>query len=114
MYSFLENYIANRKRIYENYAGMFPTFESFCQVMDQCTENYECLVINNNSKSNQLRDQVFWYKADSHGDFRLGSKEFWELSKNIGSDDEEEKYDPNSMKKKGAGPKISVKKTTKW
>ena len=109
-----ENYIANRKRIYENYAGMFPTFESFCQVMDQCTENYECLVINNNSKSNQLRDQVFWYKADSHGDFRLGSKEFWELSKNIGSDDEEEKYDPNSMKKKGAGPKISVKKTTKW
>jgi len=109
-----ENYIANRKRIYENYAGMFPTFESFCQVMDQCTENYECLVINNNSKSNQLRDQVFWYKADSHGDFRLGSKEFWELSKNIGSDDEEEKYDPNSTKKKGGGPKISVKKTTKW
>ena len=32
-----ENYIANRKRIYENYAGMFPTFESFAQVMDQCT-----------------------------------------------------------------------------
>ena len=32
-----ENYIANRKRIYENYAGMFPTFESFCQVMDQCS-----------------------------------------------------------------------------
>ena len=61
-----ENYIANRKRIYENYAGMFPTFESFCQVMDQCTENYECLVINNNSKSNKLHDQVFWYKADSH------------------------------------------------
>ena len=26
-----ENYIANRKRIYENYAGMFPTFEAFCQ-----------------------------------------------------------------------------------
>jgi hypothetical protein len=109
-----ENYIANRKRIYDNYAGMFPTFESFCQVMDQCTENYECLVINNNSKSNQLRDQVFWYKADSHGEFRLGSKEFWELSKSIGSDDEEEKYDPNSIKKKGGGPKISVKKTTKW
>jgi len=109
-----ENYIANRKRIYENYAGMFPTFESFCQVMDQCTENYECLVINNNSKSNQLRDQVFWYKADSHGDFRLGSKEFWELSKSIGDDDEEEKYDPNAVKKRGAGPKINVKKSNKW
>jgi hypothetical protein len=109
-----ENYIANRKRIYENYAGMFPTFESFCQVMDQCTENYECLVINNNSKSNKLHDQVFWYKADNHGDFRLGSKEFWELSKGMNDDDDEEKYDPNNVKKRGAGPKISVKKANKW
>jgi hypothetical protein len=109
-----ENYIANRKRIYENYAGMFPTFESFCQVMDQCTENYECLVINNNSKSNKLHDQVFWYKADNHGDFRLGSKEFWELSKGLKDEDEEEQYDPNAVKKRGAGPKISVKKSTKW
>lgn len=108
-----EPYIANRKRIYENYAGMFPTFESFCQVMDQCTENYECLVINNNSKSNQLHDQVFWYKADNHNDFKLGSKEFWDLSKGYGSDDEEEKYDPNNVKKRGQGPKINVKKT-KW
>ena len=109
-----ENYIANRKRIYENYAGMFPTFESFCQVMDQCTENYECLVINNNSKSNKLHDQVFWYKADNHGDFRLGSKEFWELSKGLKDEDEEEQYDPNSVKKRGAGQKISVKKANKW
>ena len=109
-----ENYIANRKRIYENYAGMFPTFESFCQVMDQCTENYECLVINNNSKSNKLHDQVFWYKADNHNDFRLGSKEFWELSKSMNDEDEEEKYDPNAVKKRGAGPKINVKKSNKW
>jgi hypothetical protein len=108
-----EPYIANRKRIYENYAGMFPTFESFCQVMDQCTENYECLVINNNAKSNKLHEQVFWYKADSHNDFKLGSKEFWELSKDINSDEEDEKYDPNNVKKRGQGPKISVKKT-KW
>ena len=109
-----ENYIANRKRIYENYAGMFPTFVSFCQVMDQCTENFECLVINNNSKSNKLFDQVFWYKADNHGDFKLGSKEFWELSKGINSDDEDEKYDPSNIKKRGGGPKISVKKTNRW
>jgi len=108
-----EPYIANRKRIYENYAGMFPTFESFCQVMDQCTENYECLVINNNAKSNRLQDQVFWYKADAHNDFKLGSKEFWDLSKDIPSDDEEEKYDPSNTKKRGQGPKINVKKT-KW
>jgi len=109
-----ENYIANRKRIYENYAGMFPTFEAFCQVMDQCTENYECLVINNNSKSNKLNDQVFYYKADNHNDFRLGSKEFWELSKGLPDEDQEEQYDPSKTKKRGGGPRISVKKTSNW
>jgi len=108
-----EPYLTNRKRIFENYAGMFPTFESFCQVMDQCTENYECLVINNNAKSNKLTDQIFWYKAEPHSDFKLGSKEFWELSKDLNSDDEEEMYDPNASKKKGAGPRINVKKS-KW
>ena len=108
-----EPYISNRKRIWENYAGMFPTFESFCQVMDQCTENFECLVINNNAKSNKLQDQIFWYKAQNHGNFKLGSKEFWELSKDLNSDDEEDIYDPNSVQKRGGGPKIQVKKS-KW
>ena len=109
-----EPYIANRKRIWENYAGMFPTFESFCQVMDQCTENFECLVINNNAKSNKLQEQIFWYKAQNHSNFKLGSKEFWELSKNINSDDEEDEiYDPNSAQKRGSGPKINVRKN-KW
>jgi len=107
-----EPYIANRKRIYENYAGMFPTFESFCQVMDQCTENFECLVIDNNVKSNKLKDQIFWYKGDNHPNFKLGSKEFWEISKEIQSDDEDEAYDPESVRKKNS-VKINVKKS-KW
>jgi hypothetical protein len=112
-YTFIlrEPYITNRKRIYENYAGMFTTFESFCQVMDQCTENYECLVIANNAKSNKLEDQIFWYKASAHNDFRLGSNEFWEMSKDLNSDDDEdEQYNPKALKK---GPTINVKKN-KW
>lgn len=106
-------YLSNRRRIYENYAGMLPTFEAFCQIMDQCTENYECLVINNNAKSNKLQDQIFWYKADGHGDFRLGSREFWELSKQLNEEEEEDQYDPNSVRKKSSGPRIAVKKS-KW
>jgi len=111
-YTFIlrEPYITNRKRIYENYAGMFPTFESFCQVMDQCTENFECLVIANNARSNKLEDQIFWYKAEPHDSFKLGSKEFWALSENVHSDEEDDVYDPNAIKK---GPRINVKKS-KW
>jgi hypothetical protein len=108
-----EQYITNRRRIYENYAGMFPTFESFCQIMDQCTENYECLVIDNNAKSNKLEDQIYWYKADPHYEFKLGSREYWELSKNLNSDDDDDGYDPAAFQQKRGGPRINVKKN-KW
>lgn len=107
-----EPYKSNRERIWKNYAGMFPTFEAFEQVMDQTTENYECLVVDNNCKSNKLMDSIYWYKAESHGPFRLGSKEFWDLSKDIGSDDEEEEYDPSASKAK-KGPRLNVRKA-KW
>src|SRR6056300_924619 len=107
-----EPYMTNRKRIWENYASMFPTLESFSSVMDQTTENYECLVINNNAKSNKLNDQIFWYKAENRPSFRLGANEFWEMSKKLGSDDDDEEYDP-SKSKKNKGPPINVKKS-KW
>jgi len=105
-----EPYLTNRKRIWENYASMFPTLESFSMVMDQTTENYECLVINNNAKSNKLNDQIFWYKAENRPSFRLGSNEFWEASK--GLTDEEDEYDPNKGKKKNTA-QIIVNKN-KW
>jgi hypothetical protein len=92
---------------------MFPTLDAFASVMDQTTENYECLVIHNNAKSNKLNDQIFWYKASDHPDFKLGSKEFWEISAQMGSDDEDDEYDPTKAKKRNAGQQISVKKN-KW
>ena len=72
-----ENIMSNRKRIYEHYAGMFPTFEMFCKVMDKCTQDYECLVIHNGAKGSAIEDQVFWYKADIHNDFNMGSPKYW-------------------------------------
>ena len=88
-----ENYVSNRKRLYEHYAGMFPTFEMFCQVMDQCTENYECLVIDNNAQSNRLEDQVFWYKATDRGEFKIGADDYWKYDR--------EHRDENNMNNEG-------------
>lgn len=113
-----ENVLSNRKRIWENYASMFPTLDAFCAIMDQTTENYECLVIYNSSKSNQLNEQVYWYKAESHGDFRLGAQEFWDMSAQLAGDSDDEggsQYNPanDRAKKRGGGGTITVKKT-KW
>ena len=108
--------ISNRKRIYEHYAGIFPTFEMFCTTMDQCTENYECLVIDNTSISNKIEDQVFWYKAEDHGDFKIGPKEIWDYSEqNYVEDEEDEEININTYHRNRRGPKLNVKKIQeKW
>jgi hypothetical protein len=104
-----ENIVANRKRLYEQFAGMFPDFDSFSQIMDQCTENYECLVIDNNAKSNKIEDQVFWYKAASHPNFRIGAAEFW-VPQPEPQADQGEDFDANNAGKVKKTPLIHVKK----
>ena len=103
-----------RKKIYENYAGFVPTFEIFSQIVTQCTENYECIVIDNTTKSNDLTDQIYWYKADMHTDFKLGAREFWQLSSTTtqdeSDDDDEELFNVEMLRNK-RGPAINVRKT---
>jgi hypothetical protein len=107
-----EPYLNNRKRIFDNYAAAFPSFEFFCQIMDQCTQNYECIVIDNTSLSAKLEDCVFWYKADSHPDFRIGAPQFWQHSAQYNQEreqDEMNQYDPNAARRL-KGPSINVRK----
>ena len=109
-----ETMINNRKRIYDNYAGMFPTFEMFCQFMDQCTENYECLVICNGVQSNRLEDQVFWYKASEHPPFKLCDDSLWVDNKPFSSAMlAQDEFDPLAVKKKNNSPWVHVKKSDK-
>jgi len=106
-----ETMINNRKRIYDNYAGMFPTFEMFCQFMDQCTENYECLVICNGVSSNKLEDQVFWYKASDHPPFKMCDDSLWADNKPFSSSMlAQDEFDPTKVQKRNAGPWVHVKK----
>ena len=57
-----EAYIKNQQMIYNNYAGMFPTFDLFKQTVDQLTENYSMMVINNkNINGIDLMDIVKWF-----------------------------------------------------
>jgi hypothetical protein len=112
------NMVKEREKIYHQYAGMFPSFDVFNTVMNQTTENYECLVIDKKSQSNRLEDQVFWYKADQSVNYRLCSRELWNIQEahdekealglNQPADDEED-YNPMIVKKKNA-PVIRVKK----
>ena len=106
-----ENNIQNRKKLYENYAGMFHTFEMFCQTMDACTENFECLVIHNGAKSNKLEDQVYWYRAEDHADFRVCCPEAWEFSEqNFNPEDSDQEPNLNELYRKKTKVNLKIKK----
>lgn len=121
VFIFRNNIRAEREKIYKHYAGMFPTFEAFEQVMQQTTENFECLVIDNKTQSNKLEDQVYWYKAQEKN-FKMCSADLWELqnledqrqemgySNNEDADDEP--FDSGVFTKKKNTNIIKVKKTS--
>lgn len=71
-----EDIISNRKRLYDHYAGMFPTFEIFQQVFTDVTEDYGVMVINNRIHSKNITDKVFWYKAKDTPSFMVGSHKY--------------------------------------
>ena len=72
-----ENIAQNQERLWRMFFGIFPTFDSFRQALVACTENYQCLVLDNTSKSNKIEDCVFWYKAKERNNFRMGSPLLW-------------------------------------
>jgi hypothetical protein len=71
-----EDMYSNRKRLYEHYAGMFPTRDIFDQVFLKVTENYGCMVINNRVRSTDIRKKVFWYRAKKTPEFMIGIPAF--------------------------------------
>ena len=73
-----DNILENKQKLYKHFFGIFPNFDSFNEVLTQCTENYECLVLNNRTTSNKIEDVVFWYKAKLGRKFKMGSPNLWE------------------------------------
>ena len=72
-----ENKIVEKKKLHQNFAGMFPTFDMFNQIFTQCTADYGCMVIDNTTQSDEIESQVFWYRANLHDKFEICLPEFW-------------------------------------
>lgn len=70
----------NRQKIFVNFAGIIPTFAIFCQLMDDLTNDYTCIYIDNETPTNDWQDCVFYYKAPVVEDFKFGCDEFWEFN----------------------------------
>lgn len=77
----------NKKKLYDNYASMFPTMASFEKVFAKCTEDYRTMVIDNRKPADNINEKVYWFKASADRKFSFGSKEFKNLHKKY--------YDPD-------------------
>lgn len=72
-----ENVIGNRERLWKNWFGVIPTFRAFNTIMDSCTEDYGCIVLDNTCTSRNISDCVFWYRAQKVKPYKVGSPEYW-------------------------------------
>ena len=95
-----ENVIQNRERLWKSFFGIFPSFEIFNQVMNACTENFECLVLDNTSRSNKLEDCVFYYKAPIRKGFHVGSNTMWKYHR--------ENYNPSTPRNPPINKKTQI------
>lgn len=71
------NMVADREKLWKHFCGFIPNFNTFQQIMNKCTQGFECLVVNNTSRSNEIDDCIFWYKAEIRDKFRVGKSQMW-------------------------------------
>ena len=107
----LEKFVQNRKRLYEDYFGVFPNFHSFNEVMMACTDNFGCIVMNNQSRSCKIQDSVFYYRAKDRGSYKFGSRAYWlhHFMHYREEDDEEPVPDPFDLLKPKSQRRISTR-----
>jgi hypothetical protein len=86
-----EDTFTNKKKLYDNYANVFPTQAHFEKVFSVCTKDCGVMVVDNKKPADDIRDKIFWFKAEKRK-FSFGSKSFIELHKKY--------YDPDYARKR--------------
>lgn len=109
-----EDFISNQKRLYDHYAGMFPSFDIFKQVFAEITQHYGIMVINNRIHSTDITEKVFWYKAKQVPPFRLGCNKYLKFHKKYYDSEWNKRlplFDPSEiLAKKKNNLRINIKK----
>ena len=108
-----DDFFTNQKKLYEHYAGMFPSFDFFRQVFLQVTDDFGCMVIVNRGAKKNLIDKIFYYKADTVDMDMVGCKQFKKFAEynfNPNYKELDKKFDITAFGPKSNKPNIAVKK----
>lgn len=112
VFALRENIISNKNKLWKYFFGMFEKYDDFARVMDKCTENHSCIVMDNTTGSCNVEECIFWYKATIDlPDFKIGKPIYWKLSNDYMKTEEdklrEEKQDMEE-KQERAEPKKRI------
>jgi len=71
-----------RKKLYNNYGGLAGSYSNFCDLMDQVTGDFTCLIFKKRGvKTNKIEDNIFWYQTKQLGKWEFGCREYREWGK---------------------------------
>ena len=68
-----------RESLWRDFAD-FLTREAFYMIMDEYTEDNEILVVDTSEPTAKPWEVLKWFKAVDPGEFKLGSREYWETN----------------------------------
>jgi hypothetical protein len=75
-----EPLLKNREALYKNYASIVPDFNTFCELLDQLTDDYCALYIHNATQTNEWTDCVYYWKAPMiPKGWKFGSEDYWKF-----------------------------------
>ena len=70
-----------RKKLYDNFGGLSGSYARFCDLMDELTGDFSCIIFKKRSQSNKLEDCVFYYKTEVLPPWTFGCKEYKDWGK---------------------------------
>lgn len=79
VYVLKQNSVSSIKNLHKNYFGAFEKRKELKTVLDACTQNYQCLVLDNTKPSTMVSDVCFWYQAKLGRKFRVGCPQLWDF-----------------------------------
>lgn len=89
----------NKKKLYDNYASIFPSLADFIRVFSICTRDFTSMVVDIKKTVDKIEDKIFWFKAKRRK-FVFGSRQFRNLHKKY--------YDPTFKTKEWQSPADNI------
>jgi hypothetical protein len=94
VFALRENIIANKSKLWKYFFGMFEKYDDFARVMDKCTADHGCIVMDNTTGSCNVDECIFWYKASLDlPSFKIGKEVYWRLSETYNKTEEEIRHE---------------------